>query len=251
MIHTVSRPGPITAIFTALFAVSAFAPPPVWANDISEEASRLMAVADFNRDGIADIAKVTLPAGDQSGPGVLTVSLGKPDGTSQQTFSKPMLGHDPRALVAVDSNRDGNPDLIVGNDDGSLTLFLGDGKGNMVAAGNIARLDSVVSIAVDDFNHDGIPDLAITDWRSSAVVLLLGAGDGSFGRVSSFPLRTPGVAPNLVVADFNRDGIADLAVVYGDDGAYTYDVMLGDGKGNFSRSPELSFVKDPNSHCNT
>jgi FG-GAP-like repeat len=128
-------------------------------------------------------------------------------------------------------------------------LFLGDGEGNMVAAGNIAQLDSVVSIAVDDFNHDGIPDIAVSDWRSSSVVLLLGAGDGSFSRVWSFPLRMQGSSPNLVVADFNRDYVADLAVVYGDDGAYTYDVMLGDGKGDFSRSPELSFIKDPSSHC--
>jgi hypothetical protein len=93
--------------------------------------------------------------------------------------------------------------------------------------------------------------MAVADWRSSAVVLLLGASDGSFGRGWSFPLRMPGTAPNLVAADFNRDGVPDLAEVYGDDGAYTYDVMLGDGKGNFSRSPELSFVKGPISHCTT
>jgi hypothetical protein len=261
MIRTVSRQGPIAAIFAGVLLASAFAPTPVWANgpsaspaiasgaeasgkssgDASEEASRLIVLADFNRDGIPDIATVTPPAGDPSGPGVLTVSLVKPDGTFQQTFSKPVQGHDPRSIVAIDSNRDGIPDLIVGDDDGSLMLFLGDGEGNMVAAGNIPQLDSVVSIAVDDFNHDGIPDIAVSDWRSSSVVLLLGAGDGSFSRVSSFPLRMQGSSPNLVVADFNRDYVADLAVVYGDDGAYTYDVMLGDGKGNFSRFARTEF----------
>jgi FG-GAP-like repeat len=270
MIRIVSRPGPIAAIFAGMLS-AAFAPTPVWANDpgaspaiasraeasrkssddTSEEASRLMVVADFNRDGITDIAKATPPTGDPSGPGILTVSLVKTDGTFQQTFSEPVLGHDPRSIVAVDANRDGIPDLIVGDDDGSLMLFLGDGTGNLVAAGNIAHLDSVVSIVVADFNHDGIPDLAVSDWWSSSMVLLLGAGDGSFGRGRSFPLRAPGSSPNLVAADFNRDGIPDLAVVYGDDEAYTYDVMLGDGKGNFSPSPELSFVKDPISHCTT
>jgi hypothetical protein len=269
MIRTVSRQGPIAAIFAGVLLASAFAPTPVWANgpsaspaiasgteasgkssgDASEEASSLIVVADFNGDGIPDIATATPSAGDPSGPGVLTVSLAKTDGTFQQTFSKPVLGHDPRSIVAVDSNRDGIPDLIVGDDNGSLMLFLGDGEGNLVAAGNIVRLDSVVSIAVDDFNHDGIPDIAVSDWRSSSVVLLLGAGDGSFSRVWSFPLRAQGTAPNLVVADFNRDGVPDLAVVYGDDGTYTYDVMLGDGKGNFIRSPELSFIRDPSSHC--
>jgi FG-GAP-like repeat len=271
MIRTVSRPRPIAAIFAGVLAVGAFAPTRVWANDpdaspaiasgaeasgkssddTSDEASRLVVLADFNRDGIADIAKATLPAGDHTGPGVLTVSLGRADGTFQQTSSKPVLGHGPRSIVAVDSNRDGIPDLIVGDDDGSLMLFLGDGKGNLVPAGNIAHLDSVVSIAVADFNHDGIPDMAVSDWRANAVVLLLGASDGSFRRGWSFPLRMQGTAPNVVAADFNGDGIPDLVVVYGDDGEYTYDVMLGDGKGNFTRSLKLSLVKDPNSHCNT
>jgi hypothetical protein len=271
MIRIVSRPGSISAIFAGVLSVSTFAPTQVWANapgpspviasgaeasenssgDTSEEASHLTVVADFNGDGIVDIAKVISSAGDSSGPGILTLSLGNTDGTFQQTFSKPVLGHDPRSIVAVDANRDGIPDLIVGDDDGSLMLFLADGAGNMVAAGNIAHLDSVVSIAVGDFNHDGIPDIAVSDWRGGSLVLLLGASDGSFGRGRSFPLRMPGTVPNLVVADFNKDGILDLAVVYGDDGAYTYDVMLGDGKGNFSPSPELSFVRDPNSHCST
>jgi hypothetical protein len=250
MIRTVSRPGPIATVIAGALSASAFASGKS-SGETLQEPSRLIVVADFNRDGIADIAKATRPAGDPSGPTVLTVSLGQADGTFQQTFSEPVLGHDPRSMVAVDSNRDGIPDLIVGDEDGSLTLLLGDGKGNLVAAGNVAQLESVVSIAVDDFNHDGIPDIAVSDWRSSSVVLLLGAGDGSFGRGRSVPFRMPGTVPNLVAADFNRDGIPDLAVVYGDDGAYTYDVMLGDGKGNFSPSSELSFVKDPNSHCNT
>jgi hypothetical protein len=270
MIRTMSMPGPIAAILAGMLSVGAFAQTPVWANtpgaspaiasgaeasekqsDDTEEASRLTVVADFNRDGIVDIAKATSRAGNSSGPGILMVSLGKLDGTFRQTFSKPVLGHDPRSIVAVDANRDGIADLIVGDDDGSLTLFLGDGAGNLVAAGNIAHLDSVVSITVGDFNHDGIPDMAVSDWRSGSLVLLFGVSDGSFARGRSFPLRMPGTVPNLVAADFNKDGIPDLAVVYGDDGAYTYDVMLGDGKGNFSPSPELSFFRDPNSHCNT
>jgi hypothetical protein len=62
----------------------------------------------------------------------------------------------------------------------------------MFAAGTIAHLESVVSIVVSDFNHDSIPDMAVPDWRSGSVVLLLGARDGSFGRAWSFPLRNAG-----------------------------------------------------------
>jgi hypothetical protein len=147
-------------------------------DDTWEEASPLMVVADFNLDGVADIAKATYLAGDPSGSSVLTVSLGKKDGTFQQTSYK-ALGYKLSAMVAFDSNRDGIPDLIVGTDDGSLISFLGDGKGNLAFVGFIAHLDSVVSIVVDDFNRDGVSDLAVTDWRSSSVALLLGAADGT------------------------------------------------------------------------
>jgi hypothetical protein len=174
----VSRPGPIAAIIAGVLSASTFAPTPAWANgaiaspaiaseaqsstksfdDTSEEASGLMLVADFNGDDIADIAKANLPVGDPSGPGVLTVSLGKSDGTYQQAFSKPMLGRDPRSMVAVDINQDGILDLIVGDGNGALVLFLGDGTGVLFAAGNIAHLHSMVSIAVADFKprwHSG------------------------------------------------------------------------------------------------
>jgi hypothetical protein len=121
----------------------------------------------------------------------------------------------------------------------------------MVPAGEVAHLDSVVSIAVADFNHDGLPDLAVTDWRASSVTVLLGAGNGSFRRVWSFPLRMPGTTPHVAVADFNGDGILDLALVYDDDDGDMFEVMLGGGNGFFTDAPALSFVKDPNAHCPT
>jgi hypothetical protein len=270
MIRVFSRVLAILAISAVVPAMHGVASAPAWgqklaaasasvarpdaspkpAGETSLEIPPLIAIADFNRDGIPDTAEAVL-SDEDSAHGLLTLTLANPDGTLSQAFSKPVLGREPRSMVATDVNRDGNPDLIVGDDDGSLMLFLGDGTGNLFPAGSIAHLDSVVSIAVGDFNHDGVPDMAVSDWRSGSVIFLLGAGDGSFIRQWSLPLRMPGTAPALVVADFNKDGIPDLAVVYGDDGAYTYDVLLGDGKGYFSPSPQLSFVRDPNSHCNT
>jgi hypothetical protein len=266
MIRTVSGPSPKAALFSAILVLAAFAPAQARAGkpstvsvvatgagtsaDASEnrrdEDSRLLVTGDFNRDGIADIAEATLPAGGHSGPSVLTVSLGRADGTFKQMASKQILGRGPTSMVLGDFNRDGIQDLIIGDEDGALMLFLGDGTGNLIPAGEIAHLDSVVSIAVADFNHDGIPDIAVSDWRASSVAIFLGAGNGSFRREWSFALRMPGTDPKIATGDFNRDGIPDLAVVYGgEDGDYTYDVMLGDGKGSFTNAPKLSFVHDP------
>jgi hypothetical protein len=249
MTRTISRLCPIASILVAVSVFAAFAPACASTTDDQDENSHLTVIADFNQDGTIDTAAITLPDEDHSGPGVLTVSLGQADGTAKLIASYPVLGHAPRALVVGDFNKDGIPDLILGDDDGSLQLFLGDGTGSMAPPVDVGRLSSVVSIAVADFNHDGIPDMAISDWRGSSVTTLLGVGDGSFRRGWSFPLRMPGTVPHIASADFNGDGIPDLAVIYGDEGEYTYDVMLGNGKGAFTHDPKLSFTKDPNAHC--
>ncbi|MDE5096145.1 MAG: VCBS repeat-containing protein, partial [Trichodesmium sp. St11_bin5] len=88
------------------------------------------------------------------------------------------------------------------------------------------------SVAVEDFNGDGIPDLAVGDGYYSYldnVSVLLGKGDGSFGSATNFPA---GDWPRSVAAeDFNGDGISDLTVAnYWDDNV---SVLLGKGDGSF------------------
>lgn len=237
-----------------VLALAAFAPAArayQSSDDAPDKPSPLIAVSDFNRDGIPDIAQVTLAAENSTAPAVLTVSLGRGDGTFRRVAPHPLPGSTPQSIVAGDFNGDGIPDLITGDDDGTLTLFLGDGKGNLASGTEIAHLDSVVSIAVADFNHDGIPDLAVSDWKASSVTVLLGGGKGAFQRASSFPLRMPGAVAHVTTADFNGDGIPDLAVIYEDEDGDTYEVMLGNGNGTFTDAPILSSVKDPNSHCAT
>jgi hypothetical protein len=217
--------------------------------DVPDETSALIVTGDFNRDGIADIAEATLPIGDRSGPSLLTVFMGRRDGTFRRASSHPALGRDPQSIVVGDFNGDGNPDLIVGDSDGAVIELLGDGTGNLVPAGEIARLGSVASIAMGDFNHDGVLDLAVSDSRSSSVTVLLGAGNGSFRPSWSFPLPMRGVVFHIAAADFNGDGITDLAITNDDDDSY--EIMLGNGNGTFTYAPALSNVMDPNAHCPT
>jgi hypothetical protein len=67
------------------------------------------------------------------------------------------------------------------------------------------------SIAVGDFNGDGIPDLAVANYGGDTVTILLGNGDGTFTAAAASPAT--GSAPiSIAVGDFNGDGRMDLAV---------------------------------------
>src|SRR5579859_7018786 len=75
-----------------------------------------------------------------------------------------------------------------------------------------------------DFNHDGFPDLAVSS--ASAVLVLLGNGDGTFQPAVSYTLSQP---KDLAVGDFNGDGKLDLAV----NASFSTVVLLGNGDGTF------------------
>lgn len=217
--------------------------------DIPDEPSMVIAAGDFNGDGIADLVEATPPDGEDSGPRSLTVLLGEANGAFVRMPSRNLIGQDPRALVVGDFNGDGKPDVIVGDGDGALLEFLGDGRGNLVPAGKIATLGSVVSIAAGHFTHSGRLDLAVSDVESNSAVIFLNAGDGSFRQTWAFQLPQRGVEFHIATADFDKDGIADLVITSEENS--DYEVMLGNGNGAFSYSPKLSHLRDPNSYCPT
>ena len=202
---------------------------------------------DFNGDGIGDVVETTSRKG--SGEHLLTVLLGHADGSFTRVDSENTIGSHPSALVVGDFNGDGKADVIVGDRDGTVVEFRGDGRGDLVPAGTVASLGSVASIAQGRFTKSGHLDLVISDTRANSGVVLLGNGDGSFRRVWSFRLPKIGVEFHIATADFNQDGIADLMVSSDEDD--DYEVMLGSGIGTFAYSAKFSRVRDPNSYCPT
>ncbi len=218
-------------------------------DDDVDAVSPLTVIANLNKSGGADLVEALAPEPGKSGKGELIVLLGRNDGRYDKGSTLPLAGSDPSAIVTGDFNGDGISDVIVGDGSGTLTEFLGDGNGGLVSRGEIAHFSSVVSVAAADFNHDGKLDLAISDSRTGTVSILVGDGAGSFSVGWGFRLPMPGSVYRLAAADFNHDGLPDLAVTNDDGDAY--DVMLGNGNGTFTESPELSHLKDPNAHCVT
>jgi FG-GAP-like repeat len=101
-----------------------------------------------------------------------------------------------------------------------------------------------VSIAVADFNGDGIADLAVANYTANTVSILLGSGKGTFRPQVSYATNT---GPTTVVAaDFNGDGKGDLAVYNiqfpGSGGNIDYiSVLIGKGDGTFQPRVDYSY----------
>jgi hypothetical protein len=93
------------------------------------------------------------------------------------------------------------------------------------------------SVAVGDFNNDDNEDLAVTNYNSGNVGVLLGDGSGTFGPVVTFFSGGSG-SYYVAVGDFNRDGNDDLAVT--NQGSGNIGVLLGNGAGGFA--PAVTFA---------
>ena len=85
------------------------------------------------------------------------------------------------------------------------------------------------SVALGDFNGDGIMDFAVADFLSDNILVMLGDGEGHLRLAATLP---SGSGPRSIVAgDFNHDGLMDLAVANFFSGDVT--IFIGHGDGSF------------------
>jgi hypothetical protein len=103
---------------------------------------------------------------------------------------------------------------------------------------------STQSVAVGDFNADGIPDIAAGNAQVNTVSVLIGNGNGTFTAAAS---PTVGSAPTSVaVGDFNGDGIQDLTTAnFGPNSPWTVSVLLGAGNGTFGTATSTTVGQLP------
>src|SRR4029453_9175047 len=98
----------------------------------------------------------------------------------------------------------------------------------------VGRGDAPYYLAKGDFDGDGVTDLAVANYESRTVSLLLGPGTGGFRSVGEFSV---GDRPyTLTALDFNADGNLDVLVIT-EDGELL--ALPGDGRGRFDQVEQI------------
>jgi hypothetical protein len=192
-----------------------------------------LVAADMNKDNRLDLV-LTCPNG------YVAELMGNGDGTFQSpayyAVSAPVS-----LAVPVDLNGDGFPDVAVStflSNTSGLAVLLNQGSAapgtlsNAVAYGGLTEVNPGTASA-GDFNGDGKQDIVV---GGSTLAVYYGNGDGTLQAAQT----TPG-GPNLVTADFNHDGLTDVAYIQGqtDLGHISLQVLLGNSSGKFTTGVNL------------
>jgi hypothetical protein len=192
--------------------------------------------ADMNGDGKLDLV-------EWSDGGAIRVLLGNGDGSFSPAFSYPAWDAATsyvmdNFVVIGDFNEDGIPDLAVsipGRAD-SVDVWLGNGDGSLQKRQPHGGQPSS-NIYRGDIDRDGHLDMVISNNNNANITVLLGRGDGTFGKSGSF--STGDSAVEIVIRDWDGDGIPDLLAM-----SDNLHLLVGTGQGQFAKQLNCGIAVD-------
>ena len=210
-----------------------------------------MVVADFNGDGFPDLAifegiGCSFPNASTQVEILLQGAGGTKTFSTKSTVPVNGICGGGSALVAADFDKDGKVDLIVPlgnntNGTNSSTLFIkGNGDGTFQAPVEIGTgVPTIFDYVAADLNNDGKLDLIGVG--GGGVYVQLGNGNGTFQAPVGYEMGgfCGDSRCGVKVADFDGDGIPDIAVVIANSfGGFA--VLRGKGDGTFE--PAIRFA---------
>ena len=215
-----------------------------------------MAVADFNRDRVPDLAVANCldeydADGNEEIRSDVNILLRDGSGDVRPGAPPPLpAGGWTCSLASADLNGDGAPDLAVMDSIAkTIAILLGDGTSHFAPAGGspIHVNGTPTSVVAADVNGDGRPDLVVPlhDASGQTVIeVLLGDGSGGFALAPGAPVSMlAGADISAAVADLDGDGKADLAVANTQKNEIS--VLRGDGTGAFGAAMSVGSGRHP------
>lgn len=212
---------------------AAYAPPPPGIGQAKGPASGAktvaVVIADLDQDGIPDIVSGSVDSG------VITISYGEGQGRFSAPQQLPVEG-DVRSIAVADVNEDGLPDLIysVQRQSSGIRVWLNQPGRRWKAGKGPTEINKYEGVRAADLNGDGHIDIVAANASSDlqgGIQVWWGTGDGNW--VAGLSPTVTGTYMDVAVADFNGDGVLDLAGAgWGTHGALR--VWLGNGGGHWT-----------------
>lgn len=135
-------------------------------------------VGDFNGDKHPDIAVANFGSGSvtvllNDGSGNFTVSQTVIIAGKGSTSANQATSVQPVAIIAADMNDDGLLDLVTTNNEGSISVLIGNGTGQFNSQSTLLDVSGPSETVAADMNGDGRLDLATADKTTSTVAVRL------------------------------------------------------------------------------
>jgi large repetitive protein len=197
-------------------------------------APQLVVAGDFDGDGSADVVALT--------DNTATLFHGGAARTFTAAGTFATGGGGASAAVAANLNGDAAQDLVVANAATSTAGILLGGAGGLGGRAIVGGT-STTSTVTGDFNEDGRPDLAVIDQGASKAFVYTQTAGGALVLSQTVALVAGAGSSFAVVADFDGDHHADIAIA--NTAFSSVSVLLGTGTGTFGTPQNTGTAQAP------
>jgi hypothetical protein len=193
-------------------------------------------VGDFNNDNRLDIAVVNF------GTENVLVYFGFEHGFFYTGVPYSTgIGSGPMSLAIGDFNNDSRLDFVTANFlTNDIGVFLGYGNTLFGSLGVYATgfESQPYDAAIGDFNNDGRTDIAVANYGTNNVGILLNQGISNFNNMTTYSTEVGSAPCSVAVGEFNNDNHLDIIVANCETDNLV--IFLGFGNGTFTTGANYS-----------